>query len=160
VNDAEISQLAASSSTVTRWCIGWLHAPARKWCSRSQQSAAPRRSRKDAGAPRARRHTLGATLLGAAESTARECSKTVLVLDALTGGDAARLYERRGLDPGWRYSAICLDARPSILQTTARVRTSGAVRCPPCSAEGNAPRCCKKCPASAESREMAPPRRL
>jgi hypothetical protein len=65
---------------------------------------------------RARRHTLGATLLGAAESTARECSKTVLVLDALTGGDAARLYEPRGLDPGWRYSPICLDARRWMLQ--------------------------------------------
>ena len=45
---------------------------------------------------RARRRGLGAALLRAAESTARECGKTVLVLDAVTGGDAARMYERLG----------------------------------------------------------------
>ena len=32
----------------------------------------------------------------AAEATARDCGKTLLVLDAVTGGDAARLYERLG----------------------------------------------------------------
>jgi GNAT superfamily N-acetyltransferase len=47
---------------------------------------------------RARRHGLGAALVRAAESTGRECGKTVLVLDAVTSGDAARLYERLG----WR----------------------------------------------------------
>lgn len=45
---------------------------------------------------RARRQGLGAALMRAAESTARECGKTLLVLDAVTGGDAARLYERLG----------------------------------------------------------------
>jgi GNAT superfamily N-acetyltransferase len=45
---------------------------------------------------RARRRGLGAALLRAAESTARECGKDVLVLDAVTGGDAARMYERLG----------------------------------------------------------------
>jgi GNAT superfamily N-acetyltransferase len=45
---------------------------------------------------RARRRGLGAELMQAAESTARECGKTLLVLDAVTGGDAARLYERLG----------------------------------------------------------------
>ena len=45
---------------------------------------------------RVRRHGLGATLLTAAEATARECGKTLLVLDAVTGGDAARLYARLG----------------------------------------------------------------
>jgi len=45
---------------------------------------------------RARRRGLGAALLRAAESMARECGKTVLVLDAVTGGDAARMYERLG----------------------------------------------------------------
>ena len=30
------------------------------------------------------------------EALARECGKTLLVLDAVTGGDAARLYERLG----------------------------------------------------------------
>ena len=45
---------------------------------------------------RARRQGLGAALMRAAEDTARECGKTLLVLDAVTGGDAARLYERLG----------------------------------------------------------------
>lgn len=45
---------------------------------------------------RARRQGLAAALLQAAESTAMECGRTVLVLDAVTGGDAARLYERHG----------------------------------------------------------------
>ncbi len=45
---------------------------------------------------RARRRGLGEALMRAAEATARECGKTLLVLDAVTGGDAARLYERLG----------------------------------------------------------------
>jgi GNAT superfamily N-acetyltransferase len=45
---------------------------------------------------RARRQGLGEALMGAAERTAVECGKTLLVLDAVTGGDAARLYERLG----------------------------------------------------------------
>ena len=45
---------------------------------------------------RVRRQGLGAALMSAAEHTARECGKTLLVLDAVTGGDAARLYERLG----------------------------------------------------------------
>jgi GNAT superfamily N-acetyltransferase len=45
---------------------------------------------------RARRGGLGAALMRAAEATARECGKTLLVLDAVTDGDAARLYERLG----------------------------------------------------------------
>jgi len=45
---------------------------------------------------RARRQGLGAALVRAAEATARECGKTLLVLDAVTDGDAARLYPRLG----------------------------------------------------------------
>lgn len=45
---------------------------------------------------RVRRRGLGAALMRAAEQVARECGKTLLVLDAVTGGDAARLYERLG----------------------------------------------------------------
>jgi GNAT superfamily N-acetyltransferase len=45
---------------------------------------------------RARRQGLGATLMRGAEDAARECGKTLLVLDAVTGGDAARLYARLG----------------------------------------------------------------
>ena len=45
---------------------------------------------------RARRQGLGAALLRAAENTALQCGKTLLLLDAVTGGDGARLYERMG----------------------------------------------------------------
>ncbi len=45
---------------------------------------------------RARRQGLGESLLRAAEATAVECGKTLLVLDAVTGGDAERLYARLG----------------------------------------------------------------
>ena len=45
---------------------------------------------------RARRQGLGAALMRAAESTAREHRKTLLVLDAVTNGDAYRLYQRLG----------------------------------------------------------------
>ncbi len=45
---------------------------------------------------RARRQGLGAALMRAAEDAARRCGKSLLVLDAVTGGDAARLYERLG----------------------------------------------------------------
>lgn len=45
---------------------------------------------------RARRQGLGAALMRAAESLARECGKSLLVLDAVTDGDAARLYTSLG----------------------------------------------------------------
>ena len=45
---------------------------------------------------RARRQGLGAALMRAAEATARECGKTLLVLDTVTGGEAEGLYERLG----------------------------------------------------------------
>ena len=45
---------------------------------------------------RARRQGLGAALVTAAEATARECGKTLLVLDTVTGSDAERLYTRLG----------------------------------------------------------------
>jgi GNAT superfamily N-acetyltransferase len=44
---------------------------------------------------RARRQGLGAALLQAAEQTARECGKSLLVLDTASG-DAERLYARLG----------------------------------------------------------------
>ena len=44
---------------------------------------------------RARRQGLGAALMRAAEDTARECGKTLLVLDTASA-DAERLYERQG----------------------------------------------------------------
>lgn len=45
---------------------------------------------------RARRRGLGEALMRAAEDAAREAGRTLLVLDAVTGGPAARLYERLG----------------------------------------------------------------
>lgn len=45
---------------------------------------------------RARRRGLGAALMRAAEATALAHGRHLLVLDAVTGGDAARLYERLG----------------------------------------------------------------
>jgi GNAT superfamily N-acetyltransferase len=44
---------------------------------------------------RARRQGLGAALMQAAEATARDCGKTLLVLDT-ANDEAARLYERLG----------------------------------------------------------------
>ena len=45
---------------------------------------------------RARRRGLGEALMRAAEVEAKKRGRTVLVLDAVTGGDAARLYEKLG----------------------------------------------------------------
>lgn len=45
---------------------------------------------------RARRQGLGEALMKAAEAAARAAGRTLLVLDAVTSGDAARLYERLG----------------------------------------------------------------
>lgn len=45
---------------------------------------------------RVRRRGVGAGLLRAAEASALERGRTLLVLDAVTGGDGARLYERYG----------------------------------------------------------------
>lgn len=53
---------------------------------------------------RARRQGLGAALLQAAETTARECGKTLLVLDTASD-DAERLYER----VGWRRVGVIPD---------------------------------------------------
>lgn len=45
---------------------------------------------------RVRRRGVGAALLCAAEAAARELGRTLLVLDAVTDGEAARLYARNG----------------------------------------------------------------
>src|SRR3954471_3006553 len=45
---------------------------------------------------RARRQGLGTALMRAGEATAVECGKSLLVLDAVTDGDAYRLYQRLG----------------------------------------------------------------
>lgn len=45
---------------------------------------------------RCRKHGLGAGLLTAAEQAGRVAGRTLLVLDAVSGADGARLYERGG----------------------------------------------------------------
>ena len=45
---------------------------------------------------RARRQGLGEALMRAAEAMAHSCGTSLLVLDATTGGDAERLYQRLG----------------------------------------------------------------
>ena len=45
---------------------------------------------------RARRHGLGAALMRAAEATALDCGRTLLVLDTITGSVAERLYDQLG----------------------------------------------------------------
>jgi GNAT superfamily N-acetyltransferase len=45
---------------------------------------------------RARRRGVAAALMRAAETLARDCGKSLLVLDTETGGDAERLYTRLG----------------------------------------------------------------
>ena len=51
----------------------------------------------DAGAPPGpAAGSWGRRSMRAAEATARECGRTLLMLDAVTGGDTARLYERLG----------------------------------------------------------------
>ena len=48
---------------------------------------------------RARKQGIGAGLMQAAEAAARDAGKTLLVLDTVSGSDAARLYERLGWTP-------------------------------------------------------------
>jgi GNAT superfamily N-acetyltransferase len=74
---------------------------------------------------RARRQGLGAALMRAAEATARECGKTLLVLDTASD-DAERLYEhmgwvRVGVIPGY-----ALLPQGGLCDTTVYYRKLGA----------------------------------
>src|SRR5206468_3171588 len=75
---------------------------------------------------RARRQGLGAALMVAAESAARACGKTLLVLDAVTGGDAARLYERLGWVRVGDIPGYALLPRGGLCSTTVYYRNLGA----------------------------------
>jgi GNAT superfamily N-acetyltransferase len=74
---------------------------------------------------RARRQGVGAALMRAAEATARECGKTLLVLDAVTGGDAARLYERLGWVRAGDIPGYALYPRGGLCGTTFYYRSLG-----------------------------------
>jgi len=71
---------------------------------------------------RARRQGLGAVLMRAAEETARECGRTLLVLDAVTGGAAARLYERVGWVRVGDIPGYALMPRGGLCSTTVYYR--------------------------------------
>jgi GNAT superfamily N-acetyltransferase len=71
---------------------------------------------------RARRQGLGAALVRAAECTAREGGRTLLVLDAVTGGDAARLYERLGWIRVGDIPGYALFPRGGLCSTTVYYR--------------------------------------
>ncbi|HEU4428231.1 MAG TPA: GNAT family N-acetyltransferase [Myxococcota bacterium] len=74
---------------------------------------------------RARRRGLGAELMRAAEATARACGRTLLVLDAVTGGDGARLYERLGWVRVGDIPAYALMPRGGLCSTTYYYRDLG-----------------------------------
>src|SRR5712671_5556144 len=74
---------------------------------------------------RTRRQGLGAALMRAAESTAHECGKTLLVLDAVTGGDAARLYEHLGWQRVGDIPDYALFPRGGLCSTTVFYRHLG-----------------------------------
>jgi GNAT superfamily N-acetyltransferase len=71
---------------------------------------------------RVRRQGLGAALMRAAEATARDCGKTLLVLDAVTHGDAARLYERLGWERVGDIPGFALFPQGGLCSTTVYYR--------------------------------------
>jgi GNAT superfamily N-acetyltransferase len=74
---------------------------------------------------RTRRQGLGAALVRAAESMARDCGKTLLVLDAVTGGDAERLYARLGWQRVGVIPGYALFPRGAPCDTTVFYRELG-----------------------------------
>jgi ribosomal protein S18 acetylase RimI-like enzyme len=73
---------------------------------------------------RARRQGLGAALMQAAETTARECGKTLLVLDT-ANGEAERLYERLGWERVGVIPGYALLPHGGLCGTTVYYRTLG-----------------------------------
>jgi GNAT superfamily N-acetyltransferase len=71
---------------------------------------------------RARGRGLGAALMQAAEAAAREAGKTLLVLDSVTGGDAARLYTRIGWQRCGDIPGYALWPRGGLCSTTVFYR--------------------------------------
>jgi GNAT superfamily N-acetyltransferase len=74
---------------------------------------------------RVRRQGLGTALMRAAEALARDCGRTLLVLDAVTGGDAARLYERLGWTRVGDIPGYALMPRGGLCSTTIYYRDLG-----------------------------------
>ena len=76
---------------------------------------------------RARRRGLGAALMQAAEATARECGKTLLVLDTASA-DAERLYERMGWERVGVIPGYALLPRGGLCGTTVYYRNLDPTR--------------------------------
>ena len=64
----------------------------------------------------------------AAETTARECGRTLLVLDTVTGGDAARLYERLNWVRMGDIPGYALFPQGGLCSTTVYYRNLGPAR--------------------------------
>ena len=75
---------------------------------------------------RARRRGLGTSLMRAAERTALSCGKTLLVLDTVTGSDAARLYGRLGWVAVGEIPRYALLPRGGLVGTTVFFRDLSA----------------------------------
>ncbi|HUR54031.1 MAG TPA: GNAT family N-acetyltransferase [Gemmataceae bacterium] len=86
---------------------------------------------------RARRRGLGAALMRAAEDVARELGRTLLVLDAVTGGDASRLYEKLGWVKVGDIPNFALMPRGGLCGTTYYFRDLGTEERPWASTSSN-----------------------
>jgi len=74
---------------------------------------------------RARRRGLGAALMRAAEQLGRDCGKTLLVLDTVTGSDAERLYTKLGWRRVGEIPGYALFPRGGLCSTTYFYRELG-----------------------------------
>lgn len=67
---------------------------------------------------RTRRRGVGAALIRAAEALARDCGRTLLVLDTVTGSDAERLYVQLGWQRSGEIPGYALLPRGGLCATT------------------------------------------
>ena len=74
---------------------------------------------------RARRQGLGEALMQAAEQLARDCGKSLLVLDTVTGSDGERLYARLGWQKSGVIPGYALWPRGGLCATTYFYRVLG-----------------------------------
>ena len=74
---------------------------------------------------RARRQGLGQALLQAAEQLGRDCGKSLLVLDTVTGSDGERLYARVGWQKSGTIPNYALWPRGGLCATTYFYRHLG-----------------------------------
>ena len=74
---------------------------------------------------RARRQGLGEALMQAAEHLARDCGKSLLVLDTVTGSDGERLYARLGWQKSGVIPGYALRPRGGLCATTYFYRMLG-----------------------------------